>query len=413
MREYIDLIRNYSKKDYTKMTRKPDGLLKYPFIVPGSVYANMLWDWDSYFTDVAVCQIMADNGKKDEDYIKCEEGCIKNFFELEKSDGRIPIGITPDHTLPRFDSDKETNIHKPCLAQHIAFIIARTGGFKWVEKYFDKLKLFLEYYRNHFLHKETGLFFWIDDMAIGVDNDPCTFYRPEKSSASIYLNCMMYKEYKAMEMICRLLKKDEKVYADYAENLKDTVNKYMWDERNGFYYNADLNLRKVDTENEWLHKGMPRHWSSLIQKIDVWSGFMALWSGIATKERAKRVIKENMFDEKTFMSNYGVRSLSKLEQMYLVVESNNPSCWLGPVWGISNYMCFKGLLNYGYENEAKILAEKLITLFGKDIKKCGQMHEYYDGETGEGISNEGFQSWDMLINNICAWYEKRETISEF
>lgn len=73
----------------------------------------------------------------------------------------------------------------------------------------------------------------------------------------------------------------------------------------------------------------------------------------------------------------------------------------------------EGLLKYGYEDEAKILAEKLITLFGKDIKKCGQMHEYYDGETGEGISNEGFQSWDMLINNICAWYEKRETISEF
>lgn len=44
----------------------------------------------------------------------------------------------------------------------------------------------------------------------------------------------------------------------------------------------------------------------------------------------------------------------------------------------------EGLLNYGYEDEAKILAEKLITLFGKDIKKCGQMHEYYDGETGRG-----------------------------
>ena len=28
--------------------------------------------------------------------------------------------------------------------------------------------------------------------------DPCAFYRPPKSSASIYLNCLMYEELQAM-----------------------------------------------------------------------------------------------------------------------------------------------------------------------------------------------------------------------
>ena len=70
--------------------------------------------------------------------------------------------------------------------------------------------------------------------------------------------------------------------------------------------------------------------------------------------------------------------------MYAIIKSGNPSCWLGPIWGISNYMVFDGLVKYGYTEEAKELAEKTIALFGRDIEKCGELHEYYDPETGEG-----------------------------
>ena len=118
-------------------------------------------------------------------------------------------------------------------------------------------------------------------------------------------------------------------------------------------------------------------------------------------------------NENTLCAKFGIRSLSKLEQMYLVVKSGNPSCWLGPVWGIVNYIAFKSLVKYGYEKEAKELAEKIITLFGKDIETCGEMHEYYDPDTGAGVNNQGFQSWNMLANNIIAWYENRDVTEEF
>ena len=414
MEKYIKLIKEYSKNEYTKMTRCPSGNLKYPFIVPGSSdYSDSLWDWDSWLTDIAVRQIMADNNNYDPEYLKCEKGCVLNFFEHMDGNGRVPISIMPDKTLPELSKNPETNMHKPCLVQHAAFIIKESGDSSWLEPYFDKLEKFVDAYRKFFLHKDTGLFFWIDDMAIGVDNDPCTFYRPPKSSASVFLNCLMYKEYEAMEYICKLFKRDSKKYSDYRLKLGDSVRKYLWDERNGFYYSADINLRPIDTENEWLHSGMPRHWSSVIQKIDVWAGIMALWSGIATKEQAERIIKENILNENTLCAKFGIRSLSKLEQMYLVVKSGNPSCWLGPVWGIVNYIAFKSLVKYGYEKEAKELAEKIITLFGKDIETCGEMHEYYDPDTGAGVNNQGFQSWNMLANNIIAWYENRDVTEEF
>ena len=66
-------------------------------------------------------------------------------------------------------------------------------------------------------------------------------------------------------------------------------------------------------------------------------------------------------------------------------------------------MVFEGLRNYGFINEARSLAGKTITLFGRDIEKNGQMHEYYDPDSGEGVYNSGFQSWNLLSLNMVDW----------
>ena len=92
-----------------------------------------------------------------------------------------------------------TNMHKPVIAQHAAFITQQDGGdASWLQAHFDRMKAFIRNYQTHHRHAETGLFYWQDDLAIGVDNDPATFFRPKGSSASIYLNCLMYKELRAM-----------------------------------------------------------------------------------------------------------------------------------------------------------------------------------------------------------------------
>jgi triosephosphate isomerase len=38
-----------------------------------------------------------------------------------------------------------------------------------------------------------------------------------------------------------------------------------------------------------LHRGHPRDYDGLIQRIEGWSGFLAMWSGIATPEQAQAV----------------------------------------------------------------------------------------------------------------------------
>ena len=414
LEQYIVEIKKYSEKNYRQIIREPEGNLKYPFLVPGSAsYNNSLWDWDSWLTDIAVRQIMEDQRNWEIDFEKYEKGCILNFVWHTSKEGWMPIAITPDDMLPQMESGKTGNIHKPCLAQHAAFITEICGGdVSWLAPFIDRLEAYFSYcYRNMFI-PAPDFIFWLNDLAIGVDNDPCTFYRPDKSSASIYLNCMVYKELLAMAFLCEKLGISCEKYKIEAQNLKCAVQENLWDDRNGFYYSADLNLKPVDT-SQWLHSGMPRHWNCLIQRIDCWSGFMVLWSGIATENQAERIVRENLKQERLFKGAFGVRTLAKTEKMYRVVKSGNPSCWLGPVWGISNYMCYRGLKNYGFEVEAEELAKKTIMLFGKDLECCGELHEYYDPDTGEGVNNQGFQSWNLLVNNMIAELEGRKVIREF
>lgn len=216
-----------------------------------------------------------------------------------------------------------------------------------------------------------------------------------------------------MAYICEKLGEDEKksFYEKEADCLKEAIRTHCYDERDGFYYSVDFNLIPVD-ENSSLHKGAPRHWDCLIQRIDVWSGFLAMWAGIATKEQAERMVS-HLTDERTFWAPYGVRTLSKLEKMYVVKESNNPSCWLGPIWGISNYLIFSALAKYGFDKEATLLAEHTVEMFGRDIEKCGEMHEYYDPESGEPVINPGFQNWNLLSLNMIAYLDGKDRVCEF
>jgi len=408
MQKYGQLIKDYTLKKQKESLREPSGNLKYKFIVPGSSYPDALWDWDSWLTDLVL-------GRLPElgDITQYEKGCIFNFLEYVKEDGAMPIWIEPDTFGEDEYTDGNTNSHKPCLAQHALFICEKTGNdAEWLREKFHLIEVYLGFYENKCKH-ETGLYYWVDDFAIGVDNDPCTFYRPKGSTASIYLNCLMYKELLATSELAGMLglaDKEEK-YKDRAEALKAAIQEHCWDERDGFFYSVDINLVPIDLTQK-LHSGCPRHWSCLIMRIGVWTGFMAMWAGIATPEQAERMVNEHYLNEKTFCSPYGVRSLSKMEKMYKIAVSGNPSCWLGPIWGIANYMVFEGLYKYGFIEEARSLAEKTITLFGSDIEKNGEMHEYYDPESGVGVHNLGFQSWNLLSLNMLDWIKNDNSSDE-
>lgn len=426
--EYVPIVREHIVRDFRGMLRESGGALPHPFLAPGSKqYADILWDWDSWLSNVALRQILLEAGS-DEDRAKAvahERGCVLNYLHYGGMDGWVPI-LLKRNSPPRKELKAgldiyAVNMHKPCLAQHAAFVVKMGGGdAEWLREKFFHLQAFVNKYRNHQRHKPTGLYFWNNDEAIGVDNDPATFMRPPKSSGSIFLNCLMYRELKATAYLCSALGQGELAgeYERDAADLKEAIQRHCWDERDGCFYSVDLNLLpytgapfSADPKLP-LHAGAPRDYDCLIQRIDVWSGFLALWAGIATPEQAQRIVAEHHANDRTFRAAYGVRTLSKLEKMYSLRASGNPSLWTGPIWGVSNYLVWRGLVDYGYEREARELAEKTIVLFGRDFERFGALHEYYLPDSGEPVLNRGFQNWNFLVLNMAAWYEGRPVVSE-
>jgi putative isomerase len=63
----IAVVRGALHKDYRGMFREEGGAFAHPFITPGSQrYADVLWDWGSWLSDVALRQILLEVGT-DED----------------------------------------------------------------------------------------------------------------------------------------------------------------------------------------------------------------------------------------------------------------------------------------------------------------------------------------------------------
>jgi putative isomerase len=138
-----------------------------------------------------------------------------------------------------------------------------------------------------------------------------------------------------------------------------------------------------------------------------------MWAGVATPEQAKQMVEKNLIDTNTFAAPYGIRSLSKMEKMYDLRATSNPSNWLGPIWLNANYLTFRGLVKYGYRGEARQLVEKSVKLIGMDYEKNGALHEFYLPDNGEPVMNRGFQDWNLLVLNMIAWYEGKPCVEEF
>ena len=202
LERYVPLLRDSIRATACRMTREPSGRLPYPYIVPcapdSPYYSSTLWDWDSWLTGIFLGQLESDSGEPGA-YLAYERGSVLDFLSLCDEDGVMPICAMPEGDLkPGYPGKARTNMHKPVLAQQAAALVQRDGGrVDWIAPHFGRLRAFLTCYLTEHRDAATGLLFWQDDFAVGVDNDPAVFYRPARSCGSIYLNCLMVKELQA------------------------------------------------------------------------------------------------------------------------------------------------------------------------------------------------------------------------
>jgi len=407
-KQAADQLLNYFGKTAPLLLRPAQGVLTHPSIacsLPGKAYATSLWDWDTYWTTRGLFRFAAisNDAAFRKDVGNHAIGSFLNFFDNQSDEGRVSIVLDVNNVDPfgslKKDRPKSQNQAKPVFAQLALLIANEIGAVDWLAPQFDKL---LRFYASWFSGNQSpiGLLVWGNDVAIGNDNDPTTFGRPFFSSANLLLNCLFYEDLKAAAELARRLNRadDQQRLSAQASTLGEQIQKYCWDPRDQYYYTVDVQC--VDRRRELIphvKPGMDMSWHCLPLRIQTFTGFLPLWCGLATPDQAKALVQTNYLADDRLRGNAGVRSLSSKESMYSLVRSGNPSNWLGPVWIIVNYFVWKGLKDYGFQDEAGKLADKTLQMLSADLASNGSLNEYYDPDTGKALSHKGFMDWNLLV----------------
>ncbi len=405
--QHADALLHYFAECAPKLLRDPAGILKHPSVapaLPGKAYSTNLWDWDTLWTSQGLFRLAA---LLHDDQLRqqlCEHvsGSLLNFLEHASPDGQIPIMMTADDPDPLGATGKNPtsrNQAKPVFGQLGLLACDQRGDANWLKPHFDSILRFYDSWTGH-NSSSIGLLVWGDDVAIGDDNDPTTFGRPFFSSANLLLNCLFYQDLLASAELARRLGRpaDHDRLSSHAKEIAKRIQTFCWDPRDNYYYTVDVQC--VDRRAELIpsvRRGMDMSWRCLPMRIQMFTGFLPLWCGIAPQQNAQKLVSTNYLADDRLCARWGARSLSDRETMYSLEFSSNPSNWLGPVWIIVNYFVWKALQRYGYKKEADALANKTLLLLSRDLKTNGSLNEYYHPDTGAALSHKGFMDWNLLV----------------
>ena len=405
------MIEEYILSHFKGILKPPVKNLKYPFIVPGTGYLTELWGWDAYWEALSIKRGFELFGEEKMTRAEVSRqtaaehicGSVLNFLDAQESDGFIPImvsagGLFEGFFQTEYAKGTPLNQHLPFLCQFALLASEFVGGYDWFNV--EKLIGYMRYFEEKQYDNKSHLFFWQDDIMIGIDNNPTVFHRPERSGADIFLNTFIYLEYAALSRI--LEKLDDKRASDAAEKaekLKTAINTEMWDERDGIYYSQDINFFKTEriVKGVALHSGLDPHWNTMPLKIRFWGCFLPMYAGICDSQKADRMCA-HLTENDDLFAEYGIRTLAKNEKMYSLVKSaGNPSNWLGAIWVIANYCVYKGLVRYGKTGLAEKLKDATVNLLDKNLEEHGDFFESYHPDTGEPFMHAGFLSHNLPV----------------
>jgi putative isomerase len=333
-------------------------------LLTGYAYGEY-YDWDLYFENVYLSYFGV--GKYDFTNFKV-------FMGRQNPDGFISrtLGIA---------NPRPTQMFKPFLAQ-IAVLGSQQNGndYEWLRaKYYGQMQRFLN--RWFAYDKDgNGLPTWNSSDASGMDNQFSRSGQLESyTDEGVDLACELYRELQAMEIIATALGKpaDAAMYGRHAARLSKAINDVFWDEKDGFYYD-----RNEKTGQRILVKSV--------------AGFFPLWAGVASPEQATRIVQEHLLNPHEFWLRYPIASYAKTEPDFRE-GANDPvtgACnWRGPAWIPTNYIIFHGLMQYGFNDAARQLANKT---FKMAMDENSVTREYYDSDTGKGNGMNPFWGWSAL-----------------
>lgn len=407
--EYID---SYWDRIIIKPTKwKTDRhVLNVPrtFFIPNDSKFNLIFYWDSFFISRGLF------GEKREWVIK---DMVENFlylyqkyhfipnFNAPASMGRSQPPFLTSMILDAYEILSHKKTIKHAVKNTFSSLLRKDAKKIWLEKAMDiatreytNVWIDLKRIYNHRVEGYELCRYGDRDIGYAHSSElesgwdfTSRFYNRCNEFLPIDLNVYIYKYEKHFAKSARILNKEilAENWEEKASNRKKDINKYMWNDKTGFFYDYG-----------YAHKRQSQFLSL--------AGFTPLWAGLATFEQAKRMLK--MLPK--FETEYGLTITSKdslapqinLENIPLrykvaVNDILKPKQWDYPnIWPPLEYLTVIGLLRYGFIKDAIRIMEKSLKIHARLYRKYHTFFEKINGKKGTKTKD-----YHYLTQNGFGW----------
>ncbi len=388
IREYWPKLQRFQPKDDDSLIGVPK-----PYLVPAYEAGhdfdfNEMYYWDSYF------MIQGMLNDKSQEHQSLVEGMLQDLCYLFERYDMIPTATRtyftgrsqpPFLTSFIFDVYHAYDKDKKWLKKHMD-IAEREYATVWMGKTKPNDR---QVYKGLSRYYNVDLTQDLAETESGWDYTP-RFNRRALDHIPIDLNALLYKYERDFAQTARILHDETTAqhWDDTAEARKATINELMWDNTRGLFYDYDFVKRKRGT-------------------ISSLAAYYALWSGLATKEQAKAMVRALWrFDEKGGLTTTDDIPLNQR------VHPSMPIQWAYPNgWAPLHFLTVKGLERYGYADEARKIATKWLRTNLDWYNKHGIFLEKYNVVEPEkppvkGVypSQTGFGWTNAVFERFCQDY---------
>lgn len=367
------------------------------YTVPSPSTYPYQWLWDSCFHAIVLAKLDPEAAVKE----------LKSLLSRQHADGIVPhiIFWEPKFTRPYhviWDKSGVTSITQPPMVAYAAWeIFKETKDERVLRDLFPHLNAFYHYLVDKRDPHDHHLISIINPDESGEDNSPrFDLAMRVKSNISFFAHMYMRHQLVLANKTCgfdpvtcmheRFWVKDIPFNAIMVKNLEclQLIAETLGDQESADWAKLHARLIKFTMREYLMADGV--FWSAVGLehghiKVATWAHFAPLFAGLYTPEEAKELVATHFYNRTTFRSDFGLRTVSKDEPAY-----RPDGFWRGPIWFAPHWFIYKGLMDYGFTEEAAWLYEVSFGL----IEKHG-FREFFNPETGAAYGAHNF-TWGTL-----------------
>ncbi len=176
-------------------------------------------------------------------------------------------------------------------------------------------------------------------------------------------------------------------YDDDIATLRDSLQKYSWDEESGYF-------GYVTHDKEGKPAGILRHSTGVNFNMGL-DGTAPLNSGICTPAQETALL-ERIFSPKHLWTDIGITTISQSAPYY-----NPDGYWNGNVWMAHQWFLWKTMLDLGHGELAVRIAQTGLDTWKKSVDATYNCYEHFPVKTGLG---DGWMQFASLSSPILSWF---------